>query len=155
MLRFCEICMHVLACCELWHFACGLAILLSTKKGCVTVLLLEKLYISNHILLKTCSPCLVSPYYGSDSSSFLKWSHKGKSVVLPMTLSRVSQQVWSLSLCMYKPQSLDRSWTETSAKSSAGSFLSPTNPFSCRCSHGVLPQRAGMQRDVVPSWPPL
>lgn len=43
------------------------------RQGCVTVLLLEKLYIWNHILLKKCSPCLISPYYGSVSSSFLKW----------------------------------------------------------------------------------
>lgn len=52
------------------------------SQGCVTILLLEKLYIWNHILFKTCSPCLVSPYYGSVSSSFLKWREVTKANLL-------------------------------------------------------------------------
>lgn len=89
------------------------------RQECVTVLLLEKLHIWNHILLKTCSPCLISPYYGSVSSSFLKRrevtkanqlsclrhavnSLKLRSVILSVILhvqTSVSGQVLNLNFC--------------------------------------------------------
>lgn len=69
--------------------------------------------------------------------------------------SQESWQVSSISFHIYKPGSRDWFQIWTSARSAAGSSLSPAKPSSCQCSCEVLLQTGGMWRDAAAVWPLL